>query len=260
MSDRDQELREALDALATDLRSGRAHPDPDALAAYHAGELPPREESAIQDHLAACRDCAALLLDLEGLGDPEFGAGSGLAQKEEVWRRLRDDVPLREAGGAVSPTVVPFRRRTLATAPRWLQTLAAALLLATLGQAVWLASLRHRLDEATQPRPAQVVPISSRAVRGEGSGPIARSVRSTETLILVIPIPLSSRSSRYRVVIAGSRGEELWRVAGLSPGPGGTLLPVVVPARALAPGEHRIRVLGEGGELIADQPLHVESP
>ena len=255
----DQELRDALDELAADLRSGRAHPEPDALAAYHAGELPPAEERAIQDHLAACGECAGLLLDLEGLSQLDFGAGSGLAGKEEVWRGLREAVAAGEQGKA-APRVLAFPRRSVASSPRWLQGLAAALLAATIGLSGWVVSLRQALQEAAEPRPAQVLPLSTLTLRGEATGRGVLAVKAAAPVVLTIRTPLWSRSTRYRVVIERASGEEVWRIGELAPDRGGALPLVSLGPRALAPGEYRIRVVGEGGEQIADQPLHVEGP
>jgi hypothetical protein len=61
-------------------------------------------------------------------------------------------------------------------------------------------------------------------------------------------------------VIERASGEEVWRIDELAPDRGGALPLVSLGPRALAPGEYRIRVVGEGGEQIADQPLHVEGP
>jgi putative zinc finger protein len=261
MNDQNHELREALDDLAAELRSGHVHPEPDELAAYHAGELAPPEERRIQDHLASCRECASLLLDLEGLGDPSFGVGSGLAGKEEVWRRLRAEVESSKEGGAAPAAVVPFRRRTLSTSPRWLQALAAALLLATLGLSQWVVSLRQAVQEQRRPQIAKTLPLSSHAVRGEERDRAMRTIHAGDSVLLSsILIPLWSRSTRYRVVIARSDGSEVWSVAGLAPDRRGWLAPVVLPPHALSPGDYRIRVLGEGGEPIEEQPLRVESP
>lgn len=260
MNDRYHELRDALDGLATDFRSGHAHPDPDALAAYQAGELSPEEESRMQDHLAACRECAALLLDLEGLSDPSFGAGSGSADQEAVWQRLRETAITQQEGTA-SAAVVPFRRRTLSTSPRWLQALAAALLLATLGLSQWVVSLRQMIQEQRRPQITTPLPLSSHAVRGEERDRPIRTIHARDSVLLSsILIPLWSRSTRYRVVIARSSGSEVWSVAGLAPDRRGLLAPIVLPPHALSPGDYRIRVLGEGGEPIEEQPLRVESP
>jgi len=59
-------------ALATALREkhrGDEHLSPELLVAYHHDRLPPEEIDAAQEHLAACRPCADLLLELARFGD-----------------------------------------------------------------------------------------------------------------------------------------------------------------------------------------------
>ena len=41
------------------------HPSPETLTAYQANELSPEEDERIQGHLAACRHCTEMLLELE---------------------------------------------------------------------------------------------------------------------------------------------------------------------------------------------------
>jgi hypothetical protein len=52
-------------------RSGQGHPAVEELVAYHQDELAGEARELLQDHLALCKDCARLLLDLEGFADLE---------------------------------------------------------------------------------------------------------------------------------------------------------------------------------------------
>src|ERR1700704_5490298 len=134
------------------------HPEPETLAAYHAGELEEVEAQRLQDHLLACRECAALLLDLDGLADPGFGAGSlSSTDQEELWGRIQGEI-----GQAGSP-VIPFPRPSRsAPQPRWLQALAASLLVATMGLSAWVVSLRHTVEALNRPEPnAPVIDLFS---------------------------------------------------------------------------------------------------
>lgn len=47
------------------------HATPEHLVAYRAGELAEAAQERLRDHLAVCRDCAALLLDLADFGNLE---------------------------------------------------------------------------------------------------------------------------------------------------------------------------------------------
>jgi hypothetical protein len=256
MNDRDQEMREAMAELAA-ARGPATHPDPDELAAYHAAELPPERERRIQDHLAACRECAGLLLDLDGLADPETAAGSGLAGKEAVWQRLRQEIqpaPGKDVFGAAP--VTPIRRAGVSS-PRWLHALAASLLIATVGLSLWVAALRRTVDELSRPQPnAPLLDLYSGVARGEGSGRPALTVPADARLFTLILNPAGRRSTRYRVVIERAAGGEVWS-GELEPNPFGSLS-LTLSRRALGPGDYRIRLLAEGGELIEEYALRVE--
>jgi hypothetical protein len=78
------------------------HLEPDAVAVYHDGELPPEEAERVQRHLLRCRECTAMLLDLEALVAPDLAVEAGLtpADRETIWsgvseaiRRDRDRFP-----------------------------------------------------------------------------------------------------------------------------------------------------------------------
>lgn len=227
------------------------HPGPELLAAYHAGELTEPEEHRLQDHLVGCPECAALLLDLDGLSDPGFGAGSlPPADQEALWKSLQAEI---HEEGPLAP-VVPLRRST--AAPRWLQALAAALLVATLGLSVWVASLRRMVDELSRPQAnALVLDLDAGAARGEGEARpwvIPKDVRLF-TLILSPPGP---RSTRYRVAMERVGGEKVWS-GELVPNELGSLS-LILPRHGIAPGDYRVRLLGPEGEPVAEYALRLE--
>jgi hypothetical protein len=49
----------------------RGHPAVEELVAYHQDGLAEEARERLQDHLALCKECARLLLDLEGFADLE---------------------------------------------------------------------------------------------------------------------------------------------------------------------------------------------
>ncbi len=76
MSDAPRELREVLADVAEGMQ-GESHPSEENLVAYAEGRLEGRDTEAIQDHLAACAECADLLLDLEAFHeDADDASGS----------------------------------------------------------------------------------------------------------------------------------------------------------------------------------------
>lgn len=248
-----EELRNALSGLAL----LEAHPDPERLAAYHSGQaggLSPEEEARIQDHLALCRECAALLLDLDGLADPGFGAEADPTAKEAVWRSLREEI-------APSAQVVPLRR-PVRSSPRWLQALAASLLVATLGLSLWVASLRRTVAELSAPQAnAPVLDLYSGTARGEGSPAPVLTVPPDVRFFTVILNPAGQRRyERYRVEIVRAGGEEVWSSQRIEPSPFGSFS-LTLPRRAVEPGDYRVRLFGRSGateELIDDYAFRVE--
>ena len=249
-----EELRNALSELALP----DAHPDPERLAAYHssqAGELSPEEEGRIQDHLALCRECAALLLDLDGLADPGFGAGADPTAKETVWQNLREEiappaqvVPLRAACPLV-PALAPGARGV--PADRHPRPLPLGGLAAPDRRGAFEPPRRTlRCWTSTPARPA------ARGAR-RPSSPFLR----TSGFFTVILNPAGQRRyERYRVEIVRVGGEEVWSSQGIEPSPFGSFS-LTLPRRAVGPGDYRVRLFGRSGEteeLIDDYAFRVE--
>ncbi len=171
-------------------RSLTSHPTPQELAAYHAGELPPEAESRLLDHLAICRDCSDLLLDLAGFADlkppqgvPEltdeqveqdWQALRARMGKEEPERRPAEVVPIRPAGPAakLGPSY-----------PVWLPV--AASLLAVLGFSFGL----YKDWQMRQFSRMQVDPpiISLEVTRSGGNEVRAKAGQSFNVTIEVVP-------------------------------------------------------------------------
>lgn len=263
MNDRDQELRQAVGGLAAAHRDLGSHPEPDELAAYHDGELPPEREARVQDHLSACRECAGLLLDLEGLADPDFGAGSGVSEvteKEALWQRLQEEI---QPAPHAAP-VVPIRRPAISSprSPRWLQALAATFLMAAVGLSFWVASLRRTVEELSRPQAnAMVLDLYSGTSRAEGSPPPVPSIPRDARLFTVILNPAGHRRyDSYRVEITRAGGGEAWSGGGLQPNPFGSFS-LILPRSALAPGDYRVRLFGRTAaneEPIEEYAFRVE--
>jgi len=176
-------------------RSLTSHPTPQELAAYHAGELPPEAEAKILDHLAICRECSDLLLDLSGFADLKPPQGVPELTDEQVeqdWQKLRakmgegqgkkdrtaEVVPIRPAGPAPKP------ERTF---PVWLPV--AASLLAVLGfsfglyQSSQVAKLEQQLADRTLPWSSAAIPLDGRTVRSGEEQEVTR-ITSTKDAIL----------------------------------------------------------------------------
>jgi putative zinc finger protein len=233
-----------------------SHPEPETLAAYHAGELTADEERRLQEHLLACRECSGLLLDLDGLADPGFGAGSlPPADQAALWGRIQGEIKKEETPSA---PVVPLRRPAIPVAsPRWLQALAAALLIATVGLSAWVVSLQRTLSERSQPQVntplAYLFSGTSRSPRPE----ISTSV-DTPIFDLILQPPKARSTNRYRVEITRAGGEIVWRRDGIAPDPLGLVRLKLTPGM-LGPGRYQIRLAETGKrEILIDGLLRVE--
>lgn len=229
-----EELRDAMAESAPG-----PHPDPERLAACHAGELSPEEEGRVQDHLALCPECAALLLDLDGLADPGFGAGADLSGKEAVWQRLKEEM-------APQAPVVPFRR-PVRSSPRWLQALAASLLVASLGLSFWLALERTVTEPSGTPPPA-VLYLDGEATRGEGGLPLPTVSSDAGVITLILNGAGQRRYERYRFEIVRADGI---RAGGgpieRNPDSYDDFKPIAVERREIGPGDYRVRLYGRRG-------------
>ena len=249
-----EELKDAMKELA----APGSHPDSGKLAAYHAGELSPEEEGQVQDHLALCRECAALLLDLDGLADPGFGAGADLSGKEAVWQNLREEIAPRMAPQV---GIVPLRR-PVRSSPRWLQALAASLLIATLGLSLWVASLRRTVADLSSPEPnAPVLDLYSSGTRGEGSpAPVLTVSGNARFFTLILNSAGQRRYEGYRVEILRAGGGKVWENREIEPFSFGSFS-LTIPRRAVEPGDYRVRLFGRSGateETIDDYAFRVE--
>lgn len=212
------DLRNDLTNALEEILAPGPHLEPEEIAAYHDGQLSSEDERRVQDHLVACRECSELLLDLEGLADPEFGAGEALPEGagEQVWEGIRKETRKEIR----SPNVVPFRREPRNDTPRWLRSIAAMLLLTTLALSGWVATLRGRVKELSSPQANTAVldlyPTSS--VRGEGAGPAAQPVPEEAGMATVIlRAPGLRRFDGYGIEILRADGSVAWHEDGLKP-------------------------------------------
>jgi hypothetical protein len=123
------------------------HPDLDRWIAYRAGDTGDEDVAELQDHLAGCRDCTALVLDLAAFADPaaaDRGAAVSELERAAAWRALR-------------PRLAPGRRWYVPAA------LAASLMAAAVGLSGWLQEQRQadglRRELADLTRPQANVPV-----------------------------------------------------------------------------------------------------
>lgn len=250
---RDDSLHQAIEEI---LVKADTHPDADELAAYHEGTLPSAEAKRVQDHLVACRECAMLVADLEGLGDPGFGADEDLPDdaREIVWQKVREEIRRDQPrSGKVLP--LPRHRNP---SPRWLEALAASLLVATVGLSIWVVNLK-RPQPQLNARIYDLYPAGS--TRGEGENDLQAVPAEARDVLLILHPPGRSRFEEHGVEIVDAGGREVWRSdRGLVLNSDGSFT-LWLPRDYLG---LRLRLVGidPGGEreLVAEYALPVEEP
>jgi hypothetical protein len=193
-------LEPALKALIDQKhRHPGEHATPDALVAYHAGELPADEQEKLQDHLALCAECAGLLQDLvsfEEHAPPQQPLTD--AAVEAAWQKVRS---------RLEPTgvVVQFPRSRL----RQVYALAASLFLCVVGLTVWGLSLQRQLAESAKPRTD--VDFQYLAPEGEGTrGAEKPSAVQPGKSIAVLQLINVEKQPEYELDLVDGGGRTVW--------------------------------------------------
>ena len=243
-------------------RSLTSHPPPQELAAYHAGELPPEAEARILDHLAVCRECSDLLLDLSGFADLKPPAGVPEltdAQVEQDWQALRAKMRTGEGGKEEErrpAAVVPIR--PAGPAPRPERTYSpflpvAASLLAVIGLSFGIYQ-KIQVEKLLQPSVSQVVYFNTTRSDSEESRQLASGVRGE------LVVPVVDGFSSYRVEIRDENDKVHLSLGHKSAGPIDGIS-IDLPPGYLRSGDYKIYLYGIGkgrDEEIADYDFEVK--
>jgi Putative zinc-finger len=270
--DKDSALRASLARLVTEERrrqGAERHAQPEALVAYHAGELSADDADALQDHLAVCPHCAHLLLDLDSfLAAPEDVAATRAAP-------ATPGVPVTPAAPA-TPAVggPPAGRRTVARFPGarpsrlgLVPYLAAALIVMTiLAAAGWLP----RLGRPPAARQADLLQLDPpQVLRGPEAPPATIVHADAVTTILVLhlaqPVPDVRIHLQVRADSVTPAGDRAWRpLEANCAAVEASVAVVVLNRRQLAPGAYQLRVVGPApgpaAEPLGEYPLQVVEP
>ena len=224
-------------------RSLTSHPTPQELAAYHAGELPPEAEARILDHLAVCRECSDLLLDLSGFADLKPPAGVPEltdAQVEQDWQALRSRMRKEEPERRPAE-VVPIRpagpaQRLERSYSVWLPV--AASLLAVIGFSFGLYQT-VQVGRYSEPQLVREVDSGSE-VRGDALG---QSFSTEEPgMIRLTPNDLGESYPTYEAEIVHEEQGEVVKRVPVNTIDEDTLL--LIPVGSLAPGRYHAYLYG----------------
>lgn len=253
-----RDLEAALAGLP-ELRSAEAgpHPTPEQLVAHHQGALPPAEAHRVQSHLLACRECLALLRDLEGFEGEGFEGERAPAAGEldAAWRELRGR--LAEAALAPAPPAPPLPRpaavpRRRGSRERLWQALAAGLAAAVLGLGGFALHLERRLDQLATPQVETTLVDLQPAEGARGTAPEAPTLRASAGLhTLILHAPAAAAGEGFRLELRSADGKVLWSRSGLTPAEPGLFL-LSLPRESLEPGEYQLELFpGQPGERLA---------
>lgn len=254
-------LRGAIQAEADAARRRLGtHPSPDELVAYQEGELAAENEECVQDHLALCRDCARVVLDLESFPDVEPVCEDDRVSGWQVaaeWRRLaaRDEI-------ASSVKSSPRRPWSIVFSPGFAYATAASILLAALGLGSWVIQLRGQIDDLSQPRVnvflSDLVPQKTGLERGPGDA--IQVPAWADRVLLLLNLAEMRSFPGYLVEISDRDGRALWQNREIQRSPDGNFT-LGVPRRFLPAGKYGIALYGMEGEartLLATYRMDIE--
>jgi hypothetical protein len=235
----DRQVDAAVRAVGrADRRALADHPSPGQLADYSLGLHAREEEALIQEHLALCAECAEVVLGL--MDTSETGEGREVpsrAELEREWERLQAGSAPPAPGSALFPPL---------PAPALTWGLAASLVVCV-GLLVWGLRLRGELAEARGPEAevvlADLVPEGAVGERGGGEPPRVQ-LPGAGRLVLLLNLGDLRTFPRYRIEIAGPRGEIVWADDVRRSDVGGFALDL--PAEAVTPGIYEVRLYGAG--------------
>ena len=242
-------LEVALRAVAEAKSRGlEGHPTPAELVDYHLGTLPAGEADALQEHLAFCRECAQVVLDMVAFSrPPEGGAARPAVDLDREWDRLqaRLETPSPRPVGRVPPPRTPRRLP-------W--ALAAAALIAARGLLGWNLNLRGSLEEAR--RPGADFAMASLAPERPGGERAAEAPARVEvrpeqrTVFLLLNLGDLREFPEHGMELIDSAGSVLWAGPDVPRQEDGTFL-LEIPAEMLEDGAYEVRLSGrrDGGTV-----------
>jgi hypothetical protein len=223
------------------------HLDPQLLGSYHEGHLSPAEETAVQCHLASCRACTDLALEVVEFldGDAEPTPETSRKASDLASRLLRLTAP------AAPPVPWGLSGWRVAAA------LFCALLVGAVSYNLGLSEASRRRGPVTAER-LTVIELTDSMQRHGTAGEREQTVEQPQgrTAILLTPGFLEP-FSRYQVRIMSEGKGELGQVILAADRTG--VLYLAIPGEDLPPGRYLFEILpADGGEeALATLPLKV---
>lgn len=226
--------------------SRAAHPEVEELIDYHQEKLDSATAARIQEHLASCRECTALVLDLEDF----------------VQAEISQPMPEEITEARLVARVVSWEART----ERWrnVALMAASLLLATsvpLGIYFWNHGQR-KSPEVADLAPEANLPLISlyprSALRGtrENRLEVPPGTRWIHVVLTTDDLP---QATDYQCVIVDDADREILSLGGLQPTPVGTFS-IGLPAARVPAGSYGLRLFRQIHgikTLVHEYPLEI---
>ncbi len=228
------------------------HPALDTLVDYLTDVLEPEADERVLDHLAACRECVTVVLDLEPLVTPdEVPEGVADLELEAAWRDLQARIQAPNRLEDSGPGSRPFR------APRWTAALAASLVLAVVGLSAWVSllqrssvDLRQQVAELSRPQVNVPVFYVDELTRGSKQGVIEVEVPPEASyFVLIFASAEFGDYDTYEIEFFNADGEEELRTTGLKVSDSGGLR-LGLSRGVLPGGEYLIRLHARDGEEL----------
>jgi hypothetical protein len=280
MNDDSDGLAGALGELASEARRRQgpdAHPSPETLTAYHAGELTLAAAEDVREHLAVCRHCARLLLDLPAFleapaGDREAPSPEG--ETDASWQAIRERLPgpPEKAGGRRESGPAAWRAAPGTPRPAWPRLAIAASFagVALIAAPLWIIA-RHLSSPELPPATLELsTPESQRGTSQPPPLPPAtvHAEAASTTLLLRLARPQPDLRFRVELLPGGAAGATGVPAGRALPAPpvktvDSRTLVLVLARRQLSPGRYQLRVLDAeqpSAEPLGDFQLQVVEP
>jgi hypothetical protein len=257
-------IHEAMAALAREELRGMEHPSTSRLIAYHRGEIPPAEMTALREHLSLCEACSALVLDAaEFFSDDDDEEDAESPDFEVAWQGLQaarrgaeERSPLLAPVLSMPPSAPP--RRSLVRSLAFAYGVAATFAALSLGPVLFRETIP---PPQPQPNAGFYDLTSSGSERGEAIQETSIRFRTPgDSALLILNPKVVADSARHGVRIHRVDGSVVWGSENLVPQASGGFH-LSLPAGVLPPGRYSLELYGitEGREsLLGTYPIAIE--
>ncbi len=221
-----------------------SHPSADTWIEYHAGRMSDPDAEGLRRHLAGCRRCVDLVLDVDAFAEPSPPQTGDTAdfEKAAVWRTVKHAV---ETSKGARPDHIP------PASPVWrwptIAAVAASLLFAVTGlsQRGARIELESQVAELSRLQPNMQILDLRPGARERSSGGVDATVELSAAAgaILILTPQDAVEFPAYEIRVLDAAGAEVKRVSGLEISEFGNFN-LAVPPGAVATGSYELELVG----------------